>query len=74
MLVTICKRHVTYRKTSRQALTIEYVCFQSQPSEVESLRQLFKHLDEEATGTISLQQLQDAMRHMGKQVRNCDRG
>lgn len=39
-----------------------------QPSEVESLRQLFQHIDEDATGTISMEQLQDAMRHMGKQV------
>lgn len=39
-----------------------------QPGEVESLRHLFQHLDEDATGTISMAQLQDAMRHMGKQV------
>ena len=39
-----------------------------EPGEVESLRQLFQQLDEEATGTISLVQLQEAMRHMGKEV------
>ena len=39
-----------------------------QPHEVEGLRQLFQHLDEEATGTISAQQLGEALRHMGKQV------
>ncbi|PSC72461.1 calcium-dependent kinase 1 [Micractinium conductrix] len=39
-----------------------------QPSEVESLRHLFQALDEDATGTISMQQLQEAMRHMGKEV------
>lgn len=40
-----------------------------QPAEVEGLRQLFQRLDEEATGTISMQRLQEAMRHTGKEVR-----
>ena len=39
--------------------------------EVEGLRALFQALDEEAAGTISMAQLQDAMRHMGKQVCVC---
>ena len=39
-----------------------------QPEEVEGLRRLFQQLDEEATGTISMAQLQEAMRHMGKEV------
>ncbi|EFN57977.1 hypothetical protein CHLNCDRAFT_20239 [Chlorella variabilis] len=36
--------------------------------EIGGLRKLFQQLDEEATGTISLVQLQEAMRHMGKEV------
>ncbi len=44
------------------------VARQLQPAEVEGLRQLFENLDEDATGTISLQQLQAALRHMGREV------
>jgi hypothetical protein len=45
-----------------------------QPEEVEGLRLLFQQLDEEATGTISMAQLQEAMRHMGKEVGGAQSG
>lgn len=45
----------------------------SQPGEVEGLRQLFQALDEDATGTISAQQLGAALAHMGEQARAAGR-
>ncbi|KAL4443603.1 hypothetical protein ABPG75_011340 [Micractinium tetrahymenae] len=54
--------------SSFKQLAMLVVARHMQPAEVESLRQLFQQLDEEATGTISMRQLQEAMRHMGQEV------
>lgn len=55
--------------SSFKQLAMLVVARHMQPAEVEGLRQLFESLDEEATGTISMRQLRQAVRHMGKEVR-----
>ena len=59
-----CARALSAPLLVYDACRCNWLCVQ-----VESLRHLFQALDEDATGTISMQQLQEAMRHMGKEVR-----